>query len=65
MAEFDVLECFRVRESGNIYCYVVDENYGLAVVKPSLPVNYDYEVSFNDLPESVKECIKKIEGEIH
>jgi len=63
MARFDILECFRVRESGNVYCYAVDENYRLVVVKASKNTIYDYETSFNDLPESVKEAINRLEAE--
>lgn len=65
MTDLDILECFKVRESDNIYCYAVDESFRLAVVRARESINYDYETSFNDLPESVKEIIKRLEGESH
>jgi len=46
-----VVECFRVKETGKVYCYIV-ENNELYIEEVKF-----YETTINELPESVKKVI--------
>ena len=62
-----VLECFKIRETGEVYCFVdeIVEGAGfLAIAKADPNTPYDYEESWNDLPKSVKQAIQQIRNEV-
>ena len=46
-----VVECFRVKETGKVYCYIVENN------KLYIEEVKFYETTMNELPESVKKVI--------
>jgi len=60
----DVIECFKIKETGKVHCYV-EESFHLSVLRASktMAAIYGYkEVSFNELPRSVKEAINRLEA---
>ena len=52
----DVTECFRVKELGKVFCYVVEDN-----VLYLQEVEFE-EVSMDELPDSARQTIREMMG---
>ena len=63
-----IIECFKIKETGEIYCYTVDEimeGVGvLGIIKADKNTEYDYEESWKNLPKSVQQVIQQIRNEV-
>ncbi len=54
--ECDVIECFRVRETGRVYCLAVDSEGRVYIAR----VDFG-EDSWDELPESIQKAIEELE----